>query len=242
MALTTEQLVLQADILASKTDSTTNPNMVFKSVEAMNKGLNPTYFSGNKTKIVNAINTLAVQNSDTANLVADLGNKTNSVLMDVSGEANELIWSEVQKLLGQPTIIQGLKYLLEANRQEQILGLKPEDVGKVLSVDRDIEGNLITKAIDAVTNGVVATDVEYTNEAHPEINTVAQAIDFLFANGAAAGPVTWDDIKNKPQLADSMVLTSDALVLKSGDVDLSTIAIVGDVDIENIFSGLNSEK
>lgn len=242
MALTTEQLVLQADILASKTDSNTNPNMVFKSVEAMNKGLNPAYFSGNKTKIVNAINTLAVQNSDTANLVADLGNKTNSVLMDVSGEANELIWSEVQKLLGQPTIIQGLKYLLEANRQEQILGLKPEDVGKVLSVDRDTEGNLITKAIDAVTNGVVATDVEYTNEAHPEITTVAQAIDFLFANGATTGPVTWDDIKNKPQLADSMVLTPDALVLKSGDVDLSTIAIVGDVDIENIFSGLNSEK
>ncbi len=240
MALTTEQLVLQADILASKTDSTTNPNMVYKSMEAINKGLNPDYFSGNKSKIVNAINTLAIQNKDTSNLVVDLGVKTNSVLLDVSSIENQAVWSETQKLMNKPTMIEGMKHLLEANRQEQVLGLKAEDVGKVLSVSTDTEGNLITKAVDVNNGDVTASDVTYTNESQPEITTVAQAIDFLFNNGAASGPVTWDEIQNKPQLADSMVLTADALVLKSGDMDLSSIAIVGDADIENIFSGLNS--
>lgn len=241
MALTTEQLLLQADILASKTDSTTNPNMVYKSIEAMNKGLNPDYFSGNKTKIVNAINTLAGQNAEATRLVSDVVNKTNSVLLDVSDQSGQVTWAEVQGLMGKPTIIEGIKNLLESNRQEQVLGLKAEDVGKVLSVSTDTEGNLVTKAIDVNTGDVTAADVAYTNESQPEITTVAQAIDFLFTNGAASGPVTWDEIQNKPQLADSMVLTTDALVLKSGDTDLSTIAIVGDADIENIFSGLNSE-
>lgn len=240
MALTTEQLVLQSDILASKTDATTNPNMVYKAVEAMNKGLNPEYFSSNKTKIVNAINTLASQNKANSDMVQEFVVKMNDVMMNVSSTDGKVIWEETQKLMDKSTIIEGVKNILEGNRQEQILGLLESDFGKVLSVGKDENGNLITKAIEVKIGDIIAGDISYNNELHPEITNVAEAIDFLFENGVASGPVNWEDIQNKPRLADNMILTSDALVLKSGDVDLSTIAIVGDSDIESIFAALNA--
>lgn len=239
MALTTEQLLLQADILASKTDATTNPNMVYKALEAMNKGLNPDFFAGNKTKIVNAINTLATQNRLSSDMVQDFVNKLNGILMDTSGSVNEEVWKKVQSLMGKDTIIEGLGNILEANTQEQILGLTEADVGKVLSIEKDEAGKLRTKAIEVQIGDIVAGNVSYHNTSHPELTNVAQAIDFLLENGGASGPVNWNDIINKPQLADNMTLTTDALVLKSGDIDLSTIAIVNDADIDTIFETMN---
>mgnify|MGYP003296124153 CR=1 FL=1 len=47
MALTTEELLLQMQILTEKTDESTNPNMIYKKSKALNKGLNPEYYSGN---------------------------------------------------------------------------------------------------------------------------------------------------------------------------------------------------
>ena len=64
MALTDQEKVLQAGILAEKTDTTTNPNMVYSTAGAANKGLNPAYFTGNNTKIVNAMNATYKQTLD----------------------------------------------------------------------------------------------------------------------------------------------------------------------------------
>ena len=72
MAMSDEELLLQMNILASKTED--NPNMVFKANKTLNKGLNPDYFTGQDTKIVNAINMLAettVKVTEVAALVAD---------------------------------------------------------------------------------------------------------------------------------------------------------------------------
>ena len=72
--MTDEQLMLQLEILTSKTDQ--NPNMVYKANAALNKALNPSFFSGNATTIGNAINDLAVKTDQsivTAKTVAQKG-------------------------------------------------------------------------------------------------------------------------------------------------------------------------
>ena len=45
MALSEEQIKQQIDVLTTKTSE--NPEMVYKAIAALNKGLNPEYFSGN---------------------------------------------------------------------------------------------------------------------------------------------------------------------------------------------------
>ena len=56
MALTVEEKVLQAGILAEKTDETTYPNMVYNCIASKSTGLNPEYFTRYNTKVVSAIN------------------------------------------------------------------------------------------------------------------------------------------------------------------------------------------
>ena len=57
MAMTDEELLLQMNILTTATEN--NENMKYRANAALNKGLNPEFFTGNNTKIVNAINKLA---------------------------------------------------------------------------------------------------------------------------------------------------------------------------------------
>ena len=59
MALTEEELKQQANVLATKTED--NPNMPYKANATLNKGLNPDYYSGQYTKIVNALNKLVMR-------------------------------------------------------------------------------------------------------------------------------------------------------------------------------------
>ena len=115
MAMSDEELLLQMNILASKTED--NPNMVYKANATLNKGLNPEYFTGNNTKIVNAINHLAetsVKISDLSEAVAD---KVNELLLDTSSDANKAIWDNVKELMEMDTIIEGIQRILEGKQQ-----------------------------------------------------------------------------------------------------------------------------
>ena len=53
-----ERQQVQYDVLTYKLDTATNNKLVYKSMVAINKGLNPSYFSGNNTKLVNILNLL----------------------------------------------------------------------------------------------------------------------------------------------------------------------------------------
>ena len=97
MAMTEEELKMQLDILTTKTED--NPDMVYKANAMLNQGLNPEYFTGNNTKIVNAINLLAeesVKTSEVAQLVAE---KVNEILLDTSSDENKLIWENLKDLM-----------------------------------------------------------------------------------------------------------------------------------------------
>ena len=247
MAMTDEELLLQMNILASKTDSTTNPNMVFKKTTLLNKALDPAYFTGNNTKIVNAINLLAGKITDATNSVVDINNKVNNILLDTGNVTNQAIWEELQALMGKPTIIEGLKNILEGGNQQRILGITAEDVGKILSVAQDEDGNVIVKAIELASGGgsgevPTAIEIGYTNVDHPEITNVESALDYLFTNqGSSSGTIdsiTWDKITNPPSIPNAIELTDNSLVLKDEYGEMSSVPLMSNEDINTIVNSL----
>lgn len=113
MALTDEQKVLQADILTEKTDSSTNPNMTYSTSTAKNKALNPNYFSGNDTKVVNAINATFKQAEKAIATVDNFSSKVNEVLLDVGSTNGLAKLEQLRTDMGQQTLVEGLIDLYE---------------------------------------------------------------------------------------------------------------------------------
>lgn len=247
MALTDEELLLQVNILASKTSD--NPNMPYKTNAVLNKGLNPDYFSSNNSKIVNAINSLAADSVNTQANAKDVGLKLNSILLDIDATDNKPIWEHVQSLMGKPTIIEGLEDILTGKKQQEILGLNENDIGKFLTVDKNEDGQLIVKAMDAVLGGapvsISAEEVAYSNEEYAEISNVKDALDFLFNNKSEGGitipeEIFWDDIQNKPEIPNGLSINNDKLCLNNeyGE-EVSSVDLVSDSDLDVIINELD---
>ena len=234
MAMSDEELLLQMNILASKTGD--NPNMAYKANATLNKGLNPEYFTGNNTKIVNAINHLAetsVKISDLSEAVAD---KVNELLLDTSSDANKAIWDNVKELMEMDTIIEGIQRILEGKQQDKVLGITPDDVGKILSVAQAEDGEMMVKAIDNILN---AGQMEYTHEEHPEVQTVEGALDKLFElQNNKLDEVTWDMIMNKPAIPTGLELTDNALVMNDEDGEMSSVPLMTNEDVDELLNDL----
>lgn len=113
MALTDEQKVLQADILTEKTDSDTNPNMTYSTSAAKNKTLNPDTFSGNNSKVVNAINLTYKQAEKAITTVDNFSTKVNEVLLDVGSTSGLAKLEQLRTDMGQQTLVEGLIDLYE---------------------------------------------------------------------------------------------------------------------------------
>ena len=234
MAMSDEELLLQMNILASKTGD--NPNMAYKANATLNKGLNPEYFTGNNTKIVNAINHLAetsVKISDLSEAVAD---KVNELLLDTSSDANKAIWDNVKELMEMDTIIEGIQRILEGKQQDKVLGITPDDIGKILSVAQAEDGEMMVKAIDNILN---AGQMEYTHEEHPEVQTVEGALDKLFElQNNKLDEVTWDMIMNKPAIPTGLELTDNALVMNDEDGEMSSVPLMTNEDVDKLLNDL----
>lgn len=234
MAMSDEELLLQMNILASKTED--NPNMMYKANATLNKGLNPEYFTGNNTKIVNAINHLAetsVKISDLSEAVAD---KVNELLLDTSSDANKAIWDNVKELMEMDTIIEGIQRILEGKQQDKVLGITPDDIGKILSVAQAEDGEMMVKAIDNIMN---AGQMEYTHEDHPEVQTVEGALDKLFElRDNKLDEVTWDMIMNKPAIPTGLELTDNALVMNDEYGEMSSVPLMTNEDVDELLNDL----
>lgn len=256
MALTEEELLQQVNILATKTDEATNPNMVYKTNATLNKGLNPNYFSGQYTKIVNALNQLASASEISTTKVNDIAAKVNSILMDVDSSDNAPVWESVKELMEKDTIIEGIQHILQGQQIDKILGLDVADKGKVLSIDEDTNGNLVLKAIEAAAGGtsaeVTAEAIEYSNDQVADITNVKEALDYIvneivngdfeggLNGGTTIGEITWDMIDDRPEfIADGLELTDDQLILKDGESVLSTVPLVDNTDIDDIINQLD---
>lgn len=253
MAMTDEELLLQMNILATRTD--TNENMPYKTNAILNKGLNPEFFSGQQTKIVNAINTLAANSQIATNAANSVTEKINTMILDESIYGNDVKWDNLKTLMDQPTIVEGLIDLYSGNKAAQILGVTENDVNKVLSVDTDENGNVIIKAIDKILNQteVNVENIAYTNINNSSITNVKQALDYVInavengddfegglGGGTIIGDISWDMIDDRPMIiADDMELTNEELQLKDGDSIISSVPIANNDDINDIMNNLD---
>ena len=226
MALSEEAILQQINVLTTKTAE--NAEMIYKAIPALNKGLNPEFFKGNDTKIVNAINKLAVDVNALNTAVINMIEKVNSVLMDTASTQNKEVWEETQKLMGEETIIEGIKALLEGKLQDKVLGLDAADKDKLLQVSINEMGIPEVKAtsIDSLTVEVGSYDVSYINRDFKGINSVGEAIDVI--------------LEDLPQLANDLVIEEEELVLKSvNDDELANVPLTSDEDINDIIDSLD---
>ncbi len=238
MALSEETILQQINVLATKTAE--NAEMIYKSIPALNKGLNPEYFTGNDTKIVNAINKLAAEVDILNEAVVNMVNKVNGVLMDTMSLENKEIWEDTQKLMGEDTIIEGIKAILEGKRNGEILKLDIADDGKLLAVYVNEEGQpeIRPASLDSLDINVGAYDVAYANRDFKELSSVGEAIDIILED--MQKPLEWDELVNVPKLADDLVIEEGSLVLRSvEDDDLANIPLTNDADIDNIIDSLD---
>lgn len=254
MAMTDEELLLQMNILTSKTSD--NPNMTYKTNAILNKGLNPEYFSGQYTKIVNALNQLASNTEIAISTSNNVANKVNELLLDTSNEDNQAIWENVQTLMGQPTIIEGIQDLLEGKLEAKVLGITAEDINKILVVDVDANNNPIIKAVEQISSGgnISSLDeLEYSNRYVSSITNAKEALDYVIneivngdfegglGGGIQIGEITWDMIDDRPEhVADNLSLTNTHLQLKDGDSVISTVPITSDNDIDEVMAELDN--
>ena len=250
MALTEEQILQQINVLTTKTSD--NAQMTYKTNATLNKALNPEFFSGNNTKIVNAINMLATSSSQanaTAQAVAD---KLNRILLDIDTIDNAAIWDNVKYLMEKDTIIEGIQHILEGNQAEKILGLDVADAGKVLSIDVDDNGDPILKAIDMVASGggvPNVSEIKYVNSKVASVQNVKSALDYLFNNmgsggelggGTIIGEITWDMIDDRPEVVpDNIKLADNMLQLREGTEVVSAVQLMSTKEVDDLLGNMN---
>lgn len=261
MALTDEQILQQINVLTTKTSD--NPNMAYKTNATLNKGLDPNFFTGNNTKIVNAINALASDSKKAITSVQAVANKVNEILLDTSDDTNASIWENVKDLMDAETIIEGIEKILQGEQVDKILGLDPANQGKVLSIDVDDQGKAILKAIDMIASGpqdLTALDISYTNSKVPTVKNVKTALDNIFTQlangntgggegelggGVIVGEITWDMIDDKPNIGNKLSMTAvqgRLALLDENNTVISNVPLTTDNDIEEIINDFKNES
>jgi hypothetical protein len=256
MALTEEQILQQINVLTTKTSE--NTSMVYKTNATLNKGLNPSYFSGNSTKIVNALNDLANKNSINEATTLRVASKVNEILLDIDDSYGSAEWAEAKELMGKNTIIEGIISLLSGEKIAQVLGIDEDAIGKVLSVDTNADGNLILKAVDQIAGGsaeVKVEDILYENRYNADLTNVKQALDYLvntvannefeggLGGGSIVGEITWDMIDDRPtEIADNLLLTGTHLELKDGDTVISSVPLLANNEVDEIVQSLDEQE
>lgn len=167
----------------------------------------------------------------------ELADKIDELIMDTADtEENKQFWDSLRVLMEQPTLIEGMQRILEGKQQDKILGITPDDIGKILSVAQDEDGEMMVKAIDRILK---PDEIPYETIVQPGITTVEEALDVLFANQAnAIDEITWDMIMNPPEIPTGLELTNESLNLVTDDGTMSSVDIMSDEDLNDILSEL----
>lgn len=99
------------EILTRRMDTTNNPLLVYKPNAVMNKGLDPEYYTGNATKIVNIFNKIGRDIKAAMGTAAGVYNTFNPVVGDVSDPDVKVYINALRDVTGQQTIIMMLYWL-----------------------------------------------------------------------------------------------------------------------------------
>ena len=100
------------EVLTRRMDTKTNPLMVYKPNGVMNKGLNPEYYTGNGSKIVNILNSLQRDIDSAKGTAAGVYNTYNPVVGDVSNPDVKVYINALRDATGQESLIMMMYWLL----------------------------------------------------------------------------------------------------------------------------------
>lgn len=97
----------------------------------------------------------------------------------------------------------------------------------------------VANKVNELTSNIIAEDIKYTNEEFKELDSVASAIDFLLSSNNNSNLIfDWENLQNKPQLANRLELTQSELILKSDNESMSSVPLMEDNDIDIIIDQL----
>ena len=156
-----ERKQVQYDVLTYKLDVTTNNKLVYKTNAALNKGLNPDYFSGNKSKLVNILNDFYKTINLTNQTVNEVYTKFNPVVLDISSPENQAILDQMRTATGKDTLIESVLALAKG----EIGGLaflNPTDAndGHVVTFDKTLNKFVLKPAAGEIDQNLLLFENE----------------------------------------------------------------------------------
>ena len=123
MPLSDRDKELQSKMLTSKTSE--NEKMIYNSVPVMNTALNPEFFPGSLSKIVNAINASYDRAETARKYGADVYKKFASIILDTSSSYGSSKFEEMIEKTGEDTLIEAICQLCN-----KIESLEPGSITK----------------------------------------------------------------------------------------------------------------
>ena len=157
----TDKNQVQYDVLTIKLDSTTNPKLKYKKMTAANKGLDPSLFSGDNTKIVNILNSFA-KNIDLAVKTAQQVYSTyNPVILDTVTDEGKALLEKMRLATGKDTLVESVTAL--ANGEIGGLAfLNPDDSNDGFSIvyDADSQQFVLRESAPVIDQNLVLFEDE----------------------------------------------------------------------------------
>ena len=157
----TDKQQVQYDVLTFKLDSTTNPKLVYKAMPTANKGLDPNFFSGNSTKLVNILNKFAKDMKDTSDIVNKVYDTYNPVVLNTTTDEGKALLEKMRLATGKDTLIESITAL--ANGEIGGLAfLNPDDSNDGFSIvyDADSQQFVLRESAPVIDQNLVLFEDE----------------------------------------------------------------------------------
>ena len=156
-----ERQQVQYDVLTYKLDTATNNKLVYKTSLVTNKGLNPDYFKGNNTKLVNILNDFYKTINSTKQTVDEVYTKFNPVILDTANSANKAILDQMRAATGKDTLVESVLALAKG----EIGGLaflNPTDAndGHVVTFDKTLNKFVLKPAAGEIDQNLLLFENE----------------------------------------------------------------------------------
>lgn len=119
--LTDEEKALQQKLFSTNTDK--NDNMNYSRIDVINKGLDPEFLSGNKSRMVNAINYAVSETNLNKKFNQNTYNKFANLIIDPNTVYGASRVSEMQNKL-DPTVVESICTLYDMISKPGISGIE----------------------------------------------------------------------------------------------------------------------
>ena len=157
----TDKNQVQYDVLTIKLDSTTNPKLIYRGSAGANKGLDPSLFSGNNTKIVNILNDFAKKIDLATKTVQQVYSTYNPVISDTISVEGKALLEKMRLATGKDTLVESVTAL--ANGEIGGLAfLNPDDSNDGFSIvyDADSQQFVLRESAPVIDQNLVLFEDE----------------------------------------------------------------------------------